>query len=114
MAVQRVSVNLNLSLTDYTIISRQKEQFHEWYMEEQVGIDADKLMQLIDNKIGELNDDYAYVRKHALKKPVLRFIKQGGFYDFMKSQNKLGAQHKMPRVLNSQQQKDWEDFFNSL
>jgi hypothetical protein len=113
-AVQQVSVNLNLSLTDYTIISRQKEQFHEWYMEEQVGIDADKLMQNIDNEIGELNDDYAYVRKYALKKPVLRFIKQGGFYDFMKSQNKLGAQHKMPRVLNSQQQKDWEDFFNSL
>ena len=109
-SVKETCENINLPFADYTIISNQEEQVHQWYMEEQEGIEASKLIDLIDKKICSLNDDYAYVRKHALKHPTLTFIPRGSFYDFMKSLNKLGAQNKMPRVLNKQQAAQWLDF----
>jgi hypothetical protein len=109
-SVKETCENINLPFADYTIISNQEEQVHQWYMEEQEGVEASKLIDLIDKKICSLNDDYAYVRKHALKLPTLTFIPKGSFYDFMKSLNKLGAQNKMPRVLNKQQAAQWLDF----
>jgi hypothetical protein len=109
-SVKETYENINLPFADYTIISNQEEQVHQWYMEEQEGIEASKLIDLIDKKICSLNDDYAYVRKHALKPPTLTFIPRGSFYNFMKSLNKLGAQNKMPRVLNKQQAAQWLDF----
>jgi hypothetical protein len=112
-SVKETCENINLPFTDYTIISNQEEQVHQWYMEEQEGVEASKLIELIDKKICSLNDDYAYVRKHALKLPTLTFIPRGSFYDFMKSLNKLGAQNKMPRVLNKQQAAQWLDFITN-
>jgi hypothetical protein len=113
-AVKEAFENVNLSHADYTIISNQDEQLHHWYMEEREGIQAAKLIQLIDKKIISLNDDYAYVRKHALNSPQLTYVPKGSFYNFMKSLNKLGAQNKMPRVLNKQQVAQWLDFVNSI
>jgi hypothetical protein len=112
-AVKQVCSDLNLPHGDYTIISRQDEQFHEWYMEQQTGIEANKLMELIDRKICLLNDDYAYVRKHALNEPILNYVKKDTFYNYLKSQNKLGAQNKMPRVLNAEQKVLWENYINT-
>jgi hypothetical protein len=113
-SVKEVCENVNLPHSDYTIISNQEEQVHQWYMEEQDGIDENKLIELIDRKICSLNDDYAYVRKHALNHPTLTYLPKGSFYGFMKSLNKLGAQNKMPRVLNSQQAVQWVKFVDSL
>ncbi|MFM7467374.1 MAG: GH3 auxin-responsive promoter family protein [Crocinitomicaceae bacterium] len=112
-AVKQVCSELNLPHGDYTIISRQDEQFHEWYMEQQTGIEANKLMELIDRKICLLNDDYAYVRKHALNIPILNYVKKDAFYNYLNSQNKLGAQNKMPRVLNAEQKVLWENYINT-
>jgi hypothetical protein len=113
-SVKEVCENVNLPHSDYTIISNQEEQVHQWYMEEQDGIDENKLIELIDRKICSLNDDYAYVRKHALNHPTLTYLPKGSFYGFMKSLNKLGAQNKMPRVLNRQQAEQWVKFVDSL
>jgi hypothetical protein len=104
---------VNLPHSDYTIISKQEDQYHHWFMEIQEGIDKNKLMELIDRKLCQLNDDYFYVRKHALKNPVLTYVPSGTFYEFMKSLNKLGSQNKMPRVLNSAQSEQWLRFINS-
>lgn len=113
-AVKETCENVNIPFADYTILSNQEEQIHQWYMEEQDGIESSKLMELIDQKICSLNDDYAYVRKHALNLPTLTYLPKGSFYNYMKSLNKLGAQNKMPRVLNKQQAKQWIDFINSI
>lgn len=113
-AVKETCENLNLPHADYTILSNQEEQVHQWYMEEQEGIESSKLIELIDRKICSLNDDYAYVRKHALNLPMLTYLPKGSFYNFMKSLNKLGAQNKMPRVLNKQQAAQWHHFLNSI
>jgi hypothetical protein len=111
-AIKETCQEVNLPHLDYTIVSNEIEQYHHWYMEKQVGIDSDKLMELIDRKLCRLNDDYQYVRKHALSQPVLTYLPNDSFYEYMKSHNKLGAQNKMPRVLNQEQAKQWLYFIN--
>ncbi len=113
-SVKETFEEINLPFADYTIISNQDEQVHQWYMEEQEGIESTKIIGLIDRKICSLNDDYSYVRKHALKPPSLTYIPKDSFYNFMKSLNKLGAQNKMPRVLNKQQSSQWIDFLRTI
>jgi hypothetical protein len=113
-AVKETCENVNLPHADYTIISNQEDQVHQWYMEEQEGIEPSKLIELIDRKICSLNDDYTYVRKHALNSPTLTYLPKGSFYNYMKSLNKLGAQNKMPRVLNKQQAGQWLEFIKSI
>jgi len=113
-AVKETFENLSLRYAEYTIIPNHEGQIHQWYMEEQENIEASKLIELIDQKICFLNDDYAYVRKHALNRPILTYIPKGGVFNFMKSLNKLGAQNKMPRVLNKQQATEWLNFINSV
>jgi hypothetical protein len=111
-AIKETCQEVNLPHLDYTIVSNEIDQYHHWYMEKQVGIDSDKLMELIDRKLCQLNDDYQYVRKHALSPPVLTYLPNDSFYEYMKSHNKLGAQNKMPRVLNKEQAKQWLHFIN--
>ncbi|MFM7667649.1 MAG: GH3 auxin-responsive promoter family protein, partial [Bacteroidota bacterium] len=113
-AVKETCENVNLPHADYTIISNYEGQVHQWYMEEQEGVEPSKLIELIDRKICSLNDDYTYVRKNALNSPTLTYLPKGSFYNYMKSLNKLGAQNKMPRVLNKQQAGQWLEFIKSI
>jgi hypothetical protein len=113
-AIAETSKELNIPHLEYTIISNEDMQYHHWFIENQDGIEASKLIELVDRKICELNDDYAYVRKHALKQPVLTYLPSGAFFNYMKSQNKLGAQNKMPRVMNKEQAQKWTEFIRKL
>jgi hypothetical protein len=72
--------------------------------------DKEKLMQFIDSKLCKLNDDYAYVRKYNLKEPIIHLVSPTLFYDFLASLGKTGGQNKMPRVLNKEQSKLWNEF----
>lgn len=113
-AIKETCQELNLPHLDYTIVSQEDEQYHHWFMEKQVGIDPEKFIELIDRKLCILNDDYQYVRKYALKPPILTYLQSESFYEYMKSQNKLGAQNKMPRVLNSEQKELWKIFIEGF
>ena len=59
-----------------------------------------------------LNDDYKSVRKYTLPIPNVSFVSSKLFYDFMEKSGKLGAQNKMPRVLNTEQAKLWLKYVN--
>jgi hypothetical protein len=52
-----------------------------------------------------LNSDYEAKRYNniTLDKPKIHAAKQGLFYMWMKRNNKLGGQHKVPRLSNSRQ-----------
>ena len=111
-AVKEVCSNFNIPVFDYTIIAMNNEQIHHWYIEGSSKLNSSDLINAIDSKLFELNDDYKYVRKNALQKPKAIRVNEGTFYKFLKLKNKLGAQNKMPRVLNKQQQSDWIKFLN--
>jgi len=59
---------------------------------------------LIDEDLKQGNTDYATHRASTagLAPPKVRALRSGSFHDWMRSQGKLGGQHKVPRVLADQ------------
>ena len=42
----------------------------------------------------------------VLQEPVVHIAKQGTFYKWLKMKNKLGGQHKVPRLANNREYMD--------
>ena len=83
-----------------------------WYFgtNQAESVDANELMSIIDKKLGELNDDYAYARKYTLKKPIPVVIHANQFYAYLNSLGKAGSQTKFPRVMKKEQFESWKEF----
>ncbi|MBL7882648.1 MAG: GH3 auxin-responsive promoter family protein, partial [Bacteroidia bacterium] len=49
-----------------------------------------------------INSDYEAKRFNnlALREPIIRIAPSGTFYKWLESKNKLGGQHKVPRLSN--------------
>jgi hypothetical protein len=76
---------------------------HEWIIEFDVlPNDTKYFFELVDNKLQEINTDYAAKRykNMALRFPVFHIAPKGFFYQWLKSKGKLGGQNKVPRLSN--------------
>lgn len=94
-------------VSDYTAgpvyFSDQGNGAHEWLIEfEQEPQDLKKFTALLDTALMSLNSDYEAKRHKgiALREPVVRVMPQGQFSKWLKQKNKLGGQHKVPRLSN--------------
>ncbi|GAB2771159.1 GH3 auxin-responsive promoter family protein [Salinimicrobium soli] len=97
-------------LRDFTaapyFYARQKKGYHEWLIEfVESPKNGKEFLQILDTELGILNDDYAAKRKNdiAIDAPVVREMPSGTFYQWLKRKNKLGGQHKIPRLSNSRE-----------
>jgi len=95
------------SVKDYTAspvyFSDSENGAHEWLIEfEKCPLDLEDFAASLDTALKQLNSDYEAKRYHdmALRKPVIRMLEQDTFYKWLKSKNKLGGQHKVPRLAN--------------
>jgi hypothetical protein len=113
-AVQMASEEMNVCIPEFTVVGEPDESFfaHHWYVASDDTIDADALCKRIDEKLHELNDDYAVERKSALRKVLLDVLPESTFMEFMRSKGKVGGQHKFPRVLKGKMLEDWKLFLN--
>jgi phenylacetate-coenzyme A ligase PaaK-like adenylate-forming protein len=111
-ALLSISKKLKIGISEYTIYADSKNSQHNWFIGCQSSVDEQLFAELMDKKLSELNDDYAYVRKYNLDAPKFTFLPAQKFYDFLESQDKMGAQNKMPRVLNKVQAEKWLNFLN--
>lgn len=94
-------------IKDYTVapifmIDKEKGA-HEWIIE--FGKPPEKLadfIHILDNEIKALNSDYEAKRHNnsTLNIPKIHMARENLFYDWLKSKNKLGGQHKIPRLSN--------------
>jgi hypothetical protein len=109
-ALLSLNEELAISVDEFTIYADEIDQRHIWYLGVNQIADKEQLMQFIDSKLCKLNDDYAYVRKYNLKEPIIHLVSPTLFYDFLASIGKTGGQNKMPRVLNKEQSKLWNEF----
>jgi hypothetical protein len=76
---------------------------HEWLIEfETPPADLEYFTSTLDNALKSLNSDYEAKRYHGmiLGEPVIRPLPKNTFYNWLKSQGKLGGQHKVPRLSN--------------
>lgn len=92
---------------DYTAapvyFSDQSNGAHEWLVE--FDKEPENLQQFtiyLDEALKSINSDYEAKRHRdiALRLPKLSILPKGTFTEWLKSKNKIGGQHKVPRLSN--------------
>ncbi len=97
----------NALINEYTgapiYLNDNKNAAHEWLIEfAQPPENFEYFSELFDNALKSLNSDYEAKRYKnlLLKPPVIRSMPPHTFYNWLKQKNKLGGQHKVPRLSN--------------
>jgi hypothetical protein len=67
--------------------------------------DLDTFTHYLDQQLQEINSDYQAKRykNMTLNLPKVHAAPKGLFYQWLASKNKLGGQHKVPRLSNSRE-----------
>jgi hypothetical protein len=106
--LRRACEQTGASVSDYTVapifMSETKKGSHQWLIEfNRKPSDYDQFMQVLDESLQRLNSDYEAKRLKdiTLRLPELVVAKPKLFYHWLDRQNKVGGQHKIPRLSNS-------------
>jgi hypothetical protein len=107
-ALKNVCKRTSAEIVDYTaapIFMNGKEKgAHEWIIEfKKPPENMSYFEKLFDNALKSLNSDYEAKRYNniTLNKPKIHCGRPQLFYDWLKENDKLGGQHKVPRLSNS-------------
>ncbi|SFN53891.1 GH3 auxin-responsive promoter [Bizionia echini] len=107
-ALKRVCKKTKSEIVDYTaapIFMEGKEKgAHEWIIEFKTPPEnIHYFNELFDNALKALNSDYEAKRYNnmTLNKPTIHIAREQLFYDWLKANDKLGGQHKIPRLSNT-------------
>lgn len=82
---------------------------HEWLIEfEKEPDDLNFFITLLDNALCAINSDYEAKRYKGitLGPPIIKSMREGTFYRWMKERGKLGGQNKVPRLSNTREYVD--------
>lgn len=103
----------NASIVEFTAapvyLEDGKNASHEWLIEfDKMPDSIEYFTEILDNAIKSLNSDYEAKRYHSLMLhlPIIRPMPKNTFYNWLKSKNKLGGQHKVPRLSNDRKYVD--------
>jgi hypothetical protein len=97
---------------EFTVAAQKKGNMwaHEWWFSlENPTISTIEFMNILDEELKNLNDDYAFERIHALKNVNANFIPLSFFHDFLKHKSKFNGQAKIPRVLKGENLTRWKE-----
>jgi len=118
MAIAKTCQITHTEVVDYTvapIFMKGKEKgAHEWMIEFKKNPEDVKLFQkVLDETLQSLNSDYEAKRYNnmTLNQLKINVARPNLFYDWLKERNKLGGQHKIPRLSN---QRDYLEQLKSL
>lgn len=97
-------------VNDYTAapvyFSEQSNGAHEWLIEfDRQPDNLDHFIVELDNALKNSNSDYEAKRHKdiALRLPIVHSLAKGSFNKWLQSKNKIGGQHKVPRLSNERQ-----------
>jgi hypothetical protein len=106
-AIARTCATLHCEVKEYTvapIFMKDKEKgAHEWMIEfQKPPVDVKLFQKLLDENIQSLNSDYEAKRYNnmTLNELTINVARENLFYDWLKKKDKLGGQHKIPRLSN--------------
>ncbi len=107
-ALKKVSLVTNCEIMDYTVapifMEGKEKGAHEWIIEFKTPPkDFIRFQQQLDMALQEVNSDYEAKRYNnmTLNMPKIHQARKNLFYDWLKKKNKVGGQHKVPRLSNS-------------
>jgi hypothetical protein len=113
MAIARASEATRAVISNYTAapvyMADKKRGGHEWIVEfVREPVNLEHFIQVLDETLREVNSDYDAKRYKdiALQAPIVHAVPEGTFYNWLKKRNKLGGQHKVPRLSNSREYLD--------
>ena len=106
-ALKQICKKTEAEIKDYTVapifMAGKEKGAHEWIIEfRKAPKDLDYFTEFLDNALKSLNSDYEAKRYNniTLKMPKVHVARENLFYDWLKSKDKLGGQHKIPRLSN--------------
>lgn len=112
-AITKASEVTGAIIDNYTagpvFIEVYKQGGHEWIVEFVKEPDSmTRFIEILDTTLREINTDYDAKRYRdlALKPPVVHNVPKGTFYSWLKKKDKLGGQHKVPRLSNTREYLD--------
>ena len=107
MALKQASKHTQCEIMDYTaapiFMEGREKGAHEWIIEFKTPPkDLSLFTKSLDNALQDVNSDYQAKRFNntTLNMPKVHVARQRLFYDWLKQKNKLGGQHKVPRLSN--------------
>ena len=102
------SEKTNSTFAEYTAcpiyMKNNQAGAHEWLIEFEIEPNnIEMFAEQLDSELKRLNSDYESKRKNnlTLSMPVIRSLKKGTFYNWLKKQGKLGGQNKVQRLSNN-------------
>lgn len=106
-AIAKACKMTNSEVIDYTVapvfMEGKEKGAHEWMIEfKNPPENVADFRQILDDTLQSLNSDYEAKRHNnmTLNPLVLNVARRNLFYDWLKEQDKLGGQHKIPRLSN--------------
>jgi hypothetical protein len=106
-AIAIASQKTGTVVTDYTAapvyFTQKSNGAHEWLIEfENPPADLKLFTYELDSALKSINSDYEAKRYRdiALRMPEVQALPQGTFANWLRSKNKMGGQHKVPRLSN--------------
>ena len=106
-AIAKACQLTHAEVVDYTVapvFMKDKEKgAHEWMIEfKKKPADLAVFQKILDETLQSLNSDYEAKRFNnmTLNPLIVNVARQNLFYDWLKDRNKLGGQHKIPRLSN--------------
>ncbi|HUR10253.1 MAG TPA: GH3 auxin-responsive promoter family protein [Flavitalea sp.] len=114
-AVQLTSDELNICIPEFTVAGIPHGLFfaHKWWVACDDTANTAEIRKSIDEKLCQLNDDYAVERSSALKEVYVEVLPESKFMEFMRLKGKIGGQHKFPRVMKGKMYQDWQKFLDT-
>jgi hypothetical protein len=107
-AISQACIKTNSLIREYTAspvyYTEKSNGAHEWLLEfEKEPDDLVRFTELLDEELKNVNSDYEAKRYKnlALGLPIVRVMPANTFYGWLKSREKLGGQHKVPRLSNN-------------
>ncbi|WP_288983481.1 GH3 auxin-responsive promoter family protein [uncultured Flavobacterium sp.] len=106
-AVAKTCKEFNCEIVDYTVapifMTNQQKGAHEWIIEFKTKPNSiENFRKALDENLQSVNSDYEAKRYNnmTLNPLVLNIARENLFYDWLKQEDKLGGQHKVPRLSN--------------
>jgi hypothetical protein len=112
-ALKQICLKTGAEIKDYTVapvfmVDKEKGA-HEWIIEfRKEPKEIAYFTEFLDNALQSLNSDYEAKRYNnmTLNMPRVHVARPNLFYDWLKSKDKLGGQHKIPRLSNEREYVD--------
>ncbi|RKS25890.1 GH3 auxin-responsive promoter [Flavobacterium endophyticum] len=106
-AIAKACKLTNTEVIDYTVapvfMEGKEKGAHEWMIEfKNMPENITDFRQILDDTLQSLNSDYEAKRHNnmTLNPLIINVARTNLFYDWLKEQDKLGGQHKIPRLSN--------------